>query len=330
MRTAFRFALLPLVLPLALAASRADEPQPIVITLRAAATVAATQVTVGDVANLEGGDEARRGRIARLDLTELPLTSQPILLSRQQIDFRLRLAGIDDHVFRMEGPRYVRVSRPPADALDNKIAAVARQALEQRLPGAAEDLSIQLSQPVRLPPLSADGEDIHLEAELRSPVAVPGRVLVEVILYVRGARRMGVPVYWDLKKLQPAPVALRRIAAGETFGPENVRVERVPVENSPRATIAAAALMGRRARRAVSAGRAIESDDIEGDSQTVAVIHQRDTIHIVAKVGHLQVRARGEALQEGRVGQMIQVRNLDSSATVAGRVVDRSTVEVEY
>ncbi len=60
------------------------------------------------------------------------------------------------------------------------------------------------------------------------------------------------------------------------------------------------------------------------------VIHQNDLVQLIAKVGPLQVKTRGEALQNGRAGQMIQVRNVDSKAIVTGRVMDRSTVEVEY
>jgi flagella basal body P-ring formation protein FlgA len=323
-----RPALVVAVLLLANTAGRAAEP--IVLTLRAEATVSGSQVSVGDVAALEGGEEPQRERIAKLDLTELPLSSQPILVSQQQIGFRLRVAGIDDRTFRLEGPRFVRVSRPAAEALDNKIAAAARQAVEQKLPGGTEDAAIQFVQPVRLPPLSADGEDIHLEAEVRTPVTVPGRVLVEVGIYIRGARRLGLPVYLEVKKLQAAPVAIRRIEVGEAFRADNVRIERVAVENPQKAAVDAAGLMGRRARRAVSAGRSIEPEDVESDIPLAIVIHQRDLIHILAKVGPLQVKARGEALQEGRLGQLIQVRNVDSNATVAGRVVDRSTVEVDY
>jgi flagella basal body P-ring formation protein FlgA len=326
----FRIALLTLIAFVSLASGIGRSAEPIAVKLRASATVSGSQVTVGDVAELTGGDERRRERIARLDLTELPLTSEPIFVSQQQIIFRLRLAGVEDGAFQMEGPRLVRVSRRASEALDHRVLSAARQAIEQRLTSPVEDVNIVAAQPVRLPPLSADGEDIHLEAELRSPVAVPGRVMVEVGIYVRGARRLGIPVWLDVKKMQAMPVALRRIEVGETFAADNVRIERIAVENTQRAAVAAAGLMGRRARRPVFPGRIIEPDDVESETQAAAVIHQRDLIHLVAKVGPLEVKARGEALQEGRVGQLIQVRNLDSNATVAGRVVDRATVEVDY
>ena len=310
--------------------SSAAEPEPILVKLRATATVSGSKVTLGDIADLQRCEGPQYDRIAHLDLAELPLSSEPILVSQQQIGFRLQLAGLAHGAYRLEGPRYVRVSRPAGEGLDAKIAAVARQTLHEKLAGQSNDVSIELAQKVSLPPLSADGADIHLEAEVRSPVLPPCRVAVEVGIYVRGARRNGVIVYLDVKKLQPVPVALRRIDLGEEFGPENMHLERLAVENTQRAAVAAAGLMGRRARRPVSAGHPIEPDDVETDTPAAIVIHPSDLVHLIAAVGPLQVKTRGEAPQSGRVGQLIQVRNLDSKATVTGRVVDRSTVEVEY
>jgi flagella basal body P-ring formation protein FlgA len=313
--------------------SRAESPaaaEPIVLALRGEATVSGSQVTIGDVATLQGGDARERERIAKLDVAELPLSSQPIFVSQHQLDFRLQIAGVDGRAFRLEGSRFVRVSRPAGDALDGKIAALARQTLEHKLPGRVEDVSIQLVQPVRLPPLSADGEDIHLDAEVRSSVIVPCRVLVEVSVYIRGARRLALPVYFDVKKLQSVPVAVHRLAAGDTFNAENVRVERVPVEAGQKSVPDSSGILGRRARRPIPPGRIIEPEDIETDAPAAVVIQQSDLVQIVAKVGPLQVKARGEALQNGRTGQLIQVRNVDSKAIVTGRVLDRSTVEVDY
>jgi flagella basal body P-ring formation protein FlgA len=314
------------------AAGRAAESadQPVVITLRAAATVSASQVTLGDVATLQGGAADRRERLARLDLTEMPLSSEPILVSQHQVGFRLQLAGLEAGAFRVEGARYTRVSRPTGEALDEKIATTARQAVEQKLPGHADDMAIQLAGPVRLPPLAAEGEDIHLEAELRSPPTVPGRALVEVAVYVRSARRLSLPVLFDIKKVEPVPVALRRIEAGEAFSPENYRVERLSSDNNQKATVSAGDLEGRRARRPIAPGRPIEPDDVESVTRAAVVIHQNDLVHLIAKVGPLQVKARGEAMQNGQAGQFIQVRNVDSRAVITGRVVDSSTVEVDY
>lgn len=316
--------------PEALARETAQTGGPIVLTLRATAAVSGAQVKIGDIADLQGCEDEERERLARLDLAELPLSSQPILITQQQIGFRLQLAGLSAGSYRLEGPRCLRVSRPDGEGLDAKIVAVARQVLEQKLAARAGDYSIELAQAVSLPPLSADSEDIHLEGEVHTPVVPPCRMAVEVVIYVRGARRNSVLVYLDIKKFQAVPVAIRKIDSGEQLSAENVGLQRVVVENTQKVAIATESLMGRRARRPMSAGHPIEPEDVEADAPNGAVIHANDLVHLIASVGPLQVKTRGEALQDGRIGQAIQVRNLDSKSVVTGRVVDRSTVEVEY
>ena len=46
-------------------------------------------------------------------------------------------------------------------------------------------------------------------------------------------------------------------------------------------------------------------------------------------LGPLRLTTLCEAVQEGRAGQMIRVRNVDSRAERVGRVVDRNTVELD-
>ncbi len=59
------------------------------------------------------------------------------------------------------------------------------------------------------------------------------------------------------------------------------------------------------------------------------LIKARDQVHLLVRVGPLRLTTLCEAVQEGRVGQMIRVRNVDSRAERVGRVVDRNTVELD-
>jgi hypothetical protein len=59
------------------------------------------------------------------------------------------------------------------------------------------------------------------------------------------------------------------------------------------------------------------------------LIKVRDQVHLLVRVGPLRLTTLCEAVQEGRAGQMIRVRNVDSRAERVGRVVDRNTVELD-
>ena len=65
-------------------------------------------------------------------------------------------------------------------------------------------------------------------------------------------------------------------------------------------------------------------------SDPVVLIKKGDLVRLMARVGPLEISTRGEALADGRLGQIIPVRNVDSKQTVHARVIKPATVKVEY
>ena len=75
-------------------------------------------------------------------------------------------------------------------------------------------------------------------------------------------------------------------------------------------------LVGTTARRSLRALQPVRKSDIETTtrSEGAILIKRRDQVKMVARVGSLSVTATGEAIQEGRLGETIRVRNIDSNA----------------
>ena len=64
--------------------------------------------------------------------------------------------------------------------------------------------------------------------------------------------------------------------------------------------------------------------------QTAVVIQSNQTVRILIRQNGIVASATGVALNRGRVGQMIRVRNTSSGKIITGKVVDAQTVEVVY
>jgi hypothetical protein len=60
------------------------------------------------------------------------------------------------------------------------------------------------------------------------------------------------------------------------------------------------------------------------------LIKTRDIVRLVAVIGSAQIVASGEAQQDGKLGEIIRVRNVESNRTVSGRVESAGVVTVEY
>ncbi len=85
------------------------------------------------------------------------------------------------------------------------------------------------------------------------------------------------------------------------------------------------AVLGRATlRHALPAGAALHLDDLLADF----LVHQGQQVVLLASFGGIRVRAEGVALQAGRYGALIRVRNLSSSRVVQGIVQSRTLVDV--
>ena len=61
------------------------------------------------------------------------------------------------------------------------------------------------------------------------------------------------------------------------------------------------------------------------------VVRPRDTVRLVARKGGLTVIiSAAESLQQGSVGDLIRVRNLQSNRVITGRVASREEVTISF
>jgi flagella basal body P-ring formation protein FlgA len=304
----------------------------VTVVLRSAASVGDAVVLVRDIAALEGGTGALRQKIGPLDVAEFSQGSANVDITKEQLAFRLRLAGIDPRGFRVDGAAHTQVTRASRPLGEDELVTAARQAILQRLPWPAEDVVVEPSSPAHAPvALGSPTDDVRLEAELHPTDTLLGRVQVDVTIYRHGQRQSSVAVYFDVRLYQQVAVATRRIGPGESLTEENIQFDREAVDGRHNYLSAKEAAEGRRALHPLQPGQLIPCSEVERATPEIPVlVKQHDLIKLVAHVGSLRVVQMAEAMQDGRAGQVIRVRNVDSQNIVAGRVVDRSMVEVEY
>ncbi|WP_027405996.1 flagellar basal body P-ring formation chaperone FlgA [Anaerovibrio sp. RM50] len=83
-------------------------------------------------------------------------------------------------------------------------------------------------------------------------------------------------------------------------------------------------VIGKVARRGIGQGEIITSRNI----QNPVIIHSGDLIDLSAVVNGIRVTTQGKALENGREGEYINVKNLSSNKVVRGKVIDKNNVEI--
>lgn len=322
-----RAALLLLLLAVPAAAG-----EPVRIELPDRATVSAAVVTVGDVARLSGGDPLIRRTVARLDLAELPARGDAVLsVTRKQVEFRLKLAGLTASDYELDGAERTTVVVAKRAVTADEVVATAKDALVKRLAWPAEELSLEVVQPVAAKlPEAAVGEEVTLTAEPHSGTVQLGRTQMDVTIRVRGDRRFAVPVVIEAKLIQAVAVIVKPVPAGEALSETNVRIERRAIDASRR-YLPADDLVGRKVTRPLPAGYTLCVGDIEqrpANTEPV-LIRARQRVTLTVRLGAMNVSASGEAMQDGKLGQTVRVQNIDSKKVLTGKVSGPGVVDIE-
>ena len=304
----------------------------VTVTIHPVALAVHEEVSIGDVSTIEGGDTALRSRIVHLDLADAPQPGKTAQLTRGLIQHRLQIAGIDASRYKLIGAEAVTLSARGYAVSEQELVQAARQFLLSRLPWKPDEVSIEATRPAKgTVQVSGGREDIRFEASLNAPKIALGSVRVDVAILSKGIKQTEVPIVLDVHLKKTIAVAARRVDRGQTLTGEDVVYERRTVDNVAGYLAESDPLVGQRVKRTIQPLQPITKSDLDSaEPDAAVVIRQRDAVKLVARAGNLVVTVSGEALQDGRTGQMIRVRNVDSKAVVTGRVVNRNEVQVLY
>lgn len=119
------------------------------------------------------------------------------------------------------------------------------------------------------------------------------------------------------------PVAAAALPAGRVLADDDVVLERHAVSGSPLA--AAEDAVGRVARRSIAAGQVLTARLLDEP----LLVRRGETVQIRARRDAVEVVVPGQALDAGRRGQTIRVRNAGNGTVIRARVVETGQVEPE-
>ena len=83
------------------------------------------------------------------------------------------------------------------------------------------------------------------------------------------------------------------------------------------------AIVGAKARRDIRAGEIINIDDF-------CIIAKGDLVNIVARSEGLEIKTQGQALEDGKLNDLIQVKNIKSKKVIQAQVIGPNLVQVIF
>jgi flagella basal body P-ring formation protein FlgA len=150
------------------------------------------------------------------------------------------------------------------------------------------------------------------------------QVKVEITVFC-GGKKVGIrEVPFRLKYNCRQAVTKVDIAAGEVISPENVRIE-VKQLDSPEPT-GWQLPYGLIAKRPLSVGTILHSYTVGPRTSPTVVKRNQSVIIRIEKPGFL-ITAVGKTLQDGKAGECIKVRNVDSQRIIIAKINEDGSLE---
>lgn len=203
-----------------------------------------------------------------------------------------------------------------------EIEAEVSRLLEEQSAGAR--LEVTLDNPalsVALP-LESGGR-FGLEGLRQDPRS--GRFTVALVYPASGTPTIRTPVSGRVAELVEVPVLLRRVAADEIIGADDVGWELRRADRLAGNLVTdPAQIVGQSPKRSLRAG-----DPVRGADLRMPVLVPRNSlVTLRLKVANMTLTAQGRALDEGGLGSVVRVVNLKSNTVVQAVVSEAGVVDV--
>lgn len=304
----------------------------VTITLRPQATVEAEEIRLGDVADITGSTAQVRSALQQLSVSRFRTDDDTQKIRRSLIGIRLQLEGWPSEAFLLQGADSTVVTQQGPQLLsDVMVEAAALTTIQTLFSVSADEIRVRLSTPYTASLPKSLQQDQQLTVKVLPPLNTRlGSIPMTVQLW-RGARLLHTRAgRFDVLRRHQVVVTRTSLPRNHIITDRDVQAEsRFLAKAADQFDIAQ--IVGRRTRATVPSGTMISLRHLQPAQapQKQQIVRVRDNVHVTAVTGRLKVRlTAAEALQSGRQGDTIRVRNLKSNEIVTGRVTGPGQVEI--
>ena len=288
-------------------------------------------IRIGDVAEVRGGDARLREQIAHLDLDEFGAAPQ-VEVTRSQIEYRMRLARIPPMRFQVTGvPRLTVVRRRSIDERQ-RVEAWIRQQIVDDFRLRPEDVLLQVTERDKqllsrlgLDPLTARGRAIF-------PAEFPlGNLVLDIRVEDADGRSEILKLPVSIALMRDLVMTRTNISRGEVITADRVERVRRPVQSRSVQFASYEQVVGHVAQQPLQQFSLVPGTAIDNKVRTSPiVVHRRDRVRVTIHSHGLKVvLLKAEALENGRVGDFIEVMNSKTRKKFTAKIVEAGHVEVE-
>ncbi len=296
----------------------------LIISLKNEASIRANTVLLGDVANLRNADPNQLQTLAQVALAPAPELGSALVLTRRQISEAINSALGPRSAGLFTGAAVVQVRRQgmPPDAAE--IAAVLQARILKTTSWNASEIAIRSMAGLKGIELPTDNFELRIASD---PTFAGRNKILAAIEVVSGGKVQRC--FWITAEVSVRAAVLtaaRKIPFEKIIASDDVAETTMEIPDIRAAYVRRPEdLVGKAARRSFSPGDLLTR---EAFTDPVLVRHG-ETVQLRLQRNGILLTSLVRAEQDGKLGQVITVRNLDFSAVLKAQVTGRAAVRVQ-
>jgi flagellar basal body P-ring formation protein FlgA len=268
------------------------------------------------------GDEALVTKAGDIELGRFSTAGQIITIDRSLIMSRFACSGMPVCHPVFSGAEKISVRRTATVVKAGSII----ESASTFLINSVKEQSIAKWEVVKMPAdviLPAGTQDVDLVAGLVSR-GVNGQAIIEVSIVAGGRQIETCQVAFRPKYNIRRVVTIVEVKEGTTLTADNTKIENV-VSDVPESANWTTPY-GNIAMRNLPAGSVVSSNMAKSPQPPVVIERNQNVVIRIERAG-LVVTATGKAMQQGKLGECIKVKNTDSQRIIQAKVIEDGTVE---
>jgi len=284
-------------------------------------TVKDSSLSLGQVSIIRGNASlvAKAGKIA---LGRISLPGQKIVLERSTLLSRLACNGITVSRVKLTGAEKITVKQLYKTVSGDQFVSLASSFLKSNT---GRDSACQWD-PIHTPKdfvVTGPAKDITFSPRL-APSTVRNQAKVEIALLFGGKKVAAREVSFTLRYSCRQAVAKVDIAAGQILSQENVKIEG-KLSDRPE-PVGWKPPFGLIAKRRLPANTVIRPQ-MAGPVRAPIIVKRNQSVLIRIESAGFLITAAGTALQDGKTGEHVRVRNVDSRRVIIAKINADASVE---
>jgi len=278
-------------------------------------------VLLRDIAKLSG-DETLAEKAGQITLGQLLTSQQQLTIDKSMILSRLACNGIPASQAVFSGAEKVTVKQQQQIIKNTKFVELADEFLKKEASQTADGQWRLVREPKNFV-VSSTSEDISFTPHLLRTGST-NQAAVRITVFVDGKEAGMREVVYRFKYNSSIAITTADIPAGMVLSTDNIRIEKTLLDNPEPA--------GWRPPYGLVAKRRLPADTVLASQMLTAVkspvvVERNKTVIVRFENPGIMVTAIGKAMQDGRSGEYIKIKNVSSQKIIVAKVNEDGTVE---